>query len=111
MYSGPIYQSDKINGGEVNVKFTHVGTGLAGDADGRVQGFAGAGADRKFYWANAAAIQGDAVIVSSAQVSQPVAVRYAWKDSPICNLHNKEGLPASPFRTDDWPGITQRHLN
>jgi len=64
-----------------------------------------AGADRKFVWADAK-IDGDAVEVSSDKVYEPVAVRYAWANNPVCNLYNKEGLPASPFRTDDWPGIT-----
>ena len=84
-------------------QFTNTGSGLM--ASGTVQGFAIAGADQRFHWADAA-IQGDAVEVSSTEVPEPVAVRYAWGDSPICNLYNKEGLPASPFRTDDWPGIT-----
>ena len=70
-----------------------------------MRGFAIAGADRKFHWADAR-IDGDTVIVSSRDVTNPVAVRYAWADSPKCNLFNKDGLPASPFRTDDWPGIT-----
>jgi len=70
-----------------------------------LQGFAIAGADRKFHWAEAR-IDGDTVVVSSHDVPKPVAVRYAWGDSPRCNLFNKDGLPASPFRTDDWPGIT-----
>jgi sialate O-acetylesterase len=106
VYSGPIYQRSEINGGQIKLHFDHVGGALVGDADGHVKGFAIAGADRKFNWADAV-IQGDTVVVSSPQVSQPVAVRYAWGDSPICNLHNQEGLPAAPFRTDDWPGITE----
>ena len=61
--------------------------------------------DRKFHWAEAR-IAGDAVVVSSRDVPAPVAVRYAWGDSPKCNLFNKAGLPASRFRTDDWAGIT-----
>ena len=51
--------------------------------------------------------KGDRVFVSSSEVSKPVAVRYAWAKYPTCNLYNKEGLPATPFRTDDWPGVTQ----
>ena len=72
---------------------------------GELKGFAVAGPDRKFYWANAE-IQGDTVVVSAPEVPYIVAVRYGWANNPICNLYNKEGLPASPFRTDDWPGVT-----
>lgn len=101
VYSGPIYRSSKLEDGKIRVQFDHAGSGLVGDEAGHATGFAIAGADRKFHWAEAL-IQGDTVIVSSAEVLQPLAVRYAWGDSPICNLRNKEGLPASPFRTDDW---------
>jgi sialate O-acetylesterase len=69
-----------------------------------VRGFAIAGADRKFHWASAV-IDGDSIVVSSPEVVVPVAVRYAWGDSPECNLFNAEGLPASPFRTDGWNGL------
>jgi sialate O-acetylesterase len=68
--------------------------------------FAIADASRNFIWANAR-IEGDTVVVSSDKVAAPVAVRYAWQSNPEgCNLYNKEGLPASPFRTDDWPLMT-----
>jgi sialate O-acetylesterase len=79
------------------------------EANGGVplRGFAIAGADRTFHWAEAS-IEGDSVVVSSSQVPAPLAVRYAWGDSPSCNLFNREGLPASPFRTDQWPGITEK---
>jgi len=107
-YSGPIYRSAKVDRGRVLIEFDHVGSGLVGDSNGHVQGFAIAGADQKFHWADAM-IQDATVIVSSAEVADPVAVRYAWGDSPICNLHNREGLPASPFRTDNWVGITHSH--
>ena len=104
-YSGPLYESMRIEGSEARLRFTHIGSGLEARDGGVVRGFAIAGADRKFHWADAR-IDGDAVIVSSRDVTDPVAVRYAWADSPMCNLFNKDGLPASPFRTDDWPGIT-----
>jgi sialate O-acetylesterase len=71
-----------------------------------MNGFAIAGLDQKFVWAEAK-IDGDTVMVWSDQAPQPVAVRYAWADNPVCNLYNKAGLPASPFRTDDWPGATK----
>jgi sialate O-acetylesterase len=104
-YSGPLYESMRIAGSEARVRFTHIGSGLEARNGGEVRGFAIAGADRKFHWADAR-IDGDTVVVSSRDVQRPVAVRYAWADSPLCNLFNKDGLPASPFQTDDWPGIT-----
>jgi sialate O-acetylesterase len=107
-YSGPLYESMQIAGGELHLHFTHVGGGLDARGDTQLQGFAVAGSDHKFHWADAR-IVGDIVVASSRDVPNPVAVRYAWADSPTCNLFNKEGLPASPFRTDDWPGITQAH--
>jgi sialate O-acetylesterase len=105
VYSGPIYKSMKIEGEKIILRFDHVGGGLVAGPDEPLKGFAIAGADRKFVWAEAK-IDGDSVVVSSDEVSTPVAVRYAWADNPVCNLYNEEGLPASPFRTDDWPGIT-----
>ena len=69
-------------------------------------GFAVAGADKQFAWADEATIEGDCVVVSSGKVAKPVAVRYAWANNPVCNLYNKDGLPACPFRSDDWPGVT-----
>ena len=71
---------------------------------GKLKGIAIAGEDRKFVWAEAD-IQGDHIVVSSSQVKKPVAVRYAWADNPEGNLVNQSGLPASPFRTDDWPQV------
>jgi len=73
--------------------------------DGALKGFAVCGEDRKFVWANAE-IAGNTVVVSSPQVVNPVAVRYGWADCPVVNLWNKDGLPASPFRTDDFPMVT-----
>jgi len=108
-YSGPLYESMQIEGSEVRVHFTHMGSGLEARGGGELRGFSVAGPDRKFHWARAR-IENDAVVVSSRDVpNNPVSVRYAWADSPECNLFNKDGLPASPFRTDDWPGITGDH--
>jgi sialate O-acetylesterase len=104
VYSGPIYESMKITGNEVHIRFRYVGNGLEARGEG-LKGFSMAGPDRKFHWADAR-IEGDEVVVSSREVSSPVAVRYAWAGSPACNLYNKNGLPASPFRTDDWPGAS-----
>jgi len=75
--------------------------GLEARGGAPLKGSAIAGADKKFVWASAK-IGGNGVVVSSDKVKTPVAVRYAWGSSPECNLFNKEGLPASPFRTDDW---------
>jgi sialate O-acetylesterase len=105
VYSGPIYKSMKVDGNKVILEFNHVGGGLVAGGGGPLRGFAVAGTDRKFLWADAQ-IDGNTVAVSSDKVAEPVAVRYAWADNPVCNLYDKEGLPASPFRTDDWPGVT-----
>ncbi len=105
VYSGPIYQSMKVEAGKVRLKFKHVGGGLAAKGGGLLKGFAITGPDKKFVWANVK-IDGDTVVVWSDDVAGPIAVRYAWANYPIGNLCNAEGLPASPFRTDDWPGVT-----
>ncbi|HUV66768.1 MAG TPA: sialate O-acetylesterase [Sedimentisphaerales bacterium] len=104
-YCGPVYKSSKTEGNRIILTFDHVGDGLVAAPEQPLKGFAIAGADREFVWADAR-IDGNTVVVSSDKVSGPVAVRYAWADNPVCNLYNKEGLPASPFRTDDWPGVT-----
>ncbi|HXM95863.1 MAG TPA: CIA30 family protein [Candidatus Dormibacteraeota bacterium] len=101
VYSGPIYDSTQILGHEIKIHFLYTGTGLEA-RNGPLKGFSMAGNDRKFHWANAR-IEGESIVVSSPDVILPAAVRYAWAGSPQCNLYNKEGLPASPFRTDDWP--------
>lgn len=99
--SGPVYKDMRIDGDKIIITFTDTGKGLVAKG-GELRHFAIAGADRKFVWADAV-IKGDKVIVSSKDVPQPVAVRYAWADNPDeANLCNKEGLLASPFRTDDW---------
>ena len=94
----------KIDGNKVRLSFDHLGGGLAVKGD-KLVGFAIAGEDRKFVWADAT-IDGDTIVVSSSQVAGPKSVRYAWADNPACNLYNKADLPASPFRTDDWPVTT-----
>lgn len=100
-FSGPIYRSLKTDGGKIILSFDHVGQGLEA-RDGALKGFAICGADQKFVWAKAE-IAGDTVVVSSPDVAQPVAVRYGWAGFPVVNLWNKDGLPASPFRTDEFP--------
>lgn len=104
-YSGPLYQSMKIEGDKIVVSFTHTAKGLVAAGSDTVKGFAIAGKDHKFVKANAK-IDGNRVIVWSDKITQPVAVRYAWADNPVCNLYNSEMLPAVPFRTDDKPGLT-----
>jgi sialate O-acetylesterase len=105
VYSGPLYESMRKRGRNIVLRFKHCDGGLVAQGGGPLKGFAIAGEDRKFVWANAR-ILGETVVVSSEEVPNPLAVRYAWADNPICNLYNKAGLPASPFRTDTWPGVT-----
>ena len=104
VYSGPIYKSVKVKKNEVTLTFDHVGSGLEAK-DGKLTGFAICGEDKKFVWADAE-IKGNTVVVTKAGIDKPVAVRYGWSDFPVVNLYNKEGLPASPFRTDTFPGVT-----
>ena len=103
-HSGPIYHSMRIERNKAFIKFEHTGRGLVAK-DGELKGFAIASQDRKFVWAKAE-IQDNEVVVSSTEVPHPVAVRYGWADYPVVNLFNKEGLPASPFRTDAFPMLT-----
>jgi sialate O-acetylesterase len=109
VYSGPTYKSMNIEGNKIRIKFDNTGSGLiTKDKYGYVKGFAIAGADKKFVWAKAS-VENNEVIVYNETVINPVAVRYAWADNPDdASLYNKENLPASPFRTDDWKGITQK---
>jgi sialate O-acetylesterase len=101
VYSGPIYQSQQIDESKIILSFTNIGSGLITNDAEELSEFAIAGADKKFVWAKAK-IEGDKVIVWSDAVSNPMYVRYAWADDPVNpNFFNKEGLPASPFRTDN----------
>lgn len=101
VHSGPMYKSLKIKRKKIILTFDYVGSGLM-SKNGNLKEFAIAGVDKKFVWAKAK-IKGDKIIVSSKKVKQPVAVRYAWANNPQdANLYNEEGLPASPFRTDEW---------
>jgi sialate O-acetylesterase len=100
VYSGPLFQSSRVDGNKITITFTNVGSGLVTNDGEAPYYFAIAGADKKFVWAKGR-IQGEKVIVWNENISQPVYVRYAWADNPEgANLYNKEGLPASPFRTD-----------
>ena len=100
-YSGPVYDGMTVEEGAIRLRFTHVGNGLAAKGGTPLQGFAICGEDRKFVWAEATP-NGGTVLVRSAKVAKPVAVRYAWANNPVCNLTNDTGLPAGPFRTDTW---------
>jgi sialate O-acetylesterase len=111
--SGPLYQKFQVEGDKIRISFDHAASGLVvGEknglgpvkevVDGRVKWISMAGADRKFHWADAV-IDGQTLVVSSKEVSKPVAVRYAFTMNPDgAGLYNKDGLPASPFRTDAW---------
>jgi sialate O-acetylesterase len=118
-----------VESGRIRLTFTHIDGGLVArelpstyivrtvlgttaplvrnSPQSQLEGFAVCGEDRQWVWANAS-IDGDTVLVWSDQVPYPVAVRYAWADNPTCNLYNAAGFPASPFRTDNFPGITQK---
>jgi sialate O-acetylesterase len=101
-YYGPIYASHAVDGKAIRVKFTHCDRGLAFRHSDKLQGFAVAGDDKVFRWADAR-IDGDSVVVTCAEVEQPVAVRYAWGSNRTwANLFNADGLPAVTFRTDAW---------
>jgi sialate O-acetylesterase len=101
---GPRYRKQAVDGSKVVLEFDSVGGGLVAAKEGAVDAFAIAGEDQVWHWADAV-IEGDTVVLSSSEVPAPVAVRYAWAMNPSERnlLYNKEGIPASPFRTDDWP--------
>ncbi|TCD08619.1 9-O-acetylesterase [Pedobacter frigidisoli] len=104
-YAGPTYLSQKVIGKQIALSFSNADRGLKAASGSELTGFAIAGADKKFYWAKAE-IKGNQILVGSDKVQNPVAVRYAWANNPTCNLVDDAGLPASPFRTDTWQGIT-----
>ena len=114
VYSGPLYKGMTVKDDKIIISFDHVGSGLmiasrtggfqplVKDPKGTLRRFAIAGKDQKWFWADAV-IDGKTVVVSSPDVPKPVAVRYAFEQNPEgSNLYNKEGLPASPFCTDNW---------
>lgn len=106
IHAGPRVVSVRSVNGEIRLAYTDVGSGLrVADRYGYLRGFAVAGADRRFVWAPAR-LEGNEVVVRAEAVREPVAVRYNWGNSPDGNLFNREGLPAFPFRSDDWPGLT-----
>jgi sialate O-acetylesterase len=128
-YSGPLYESMTVEGDKIRLRFKYAEDGLVAQdlpaqyevrrtaketaplvrnsPESELEGFAICGEDKKWVWADAK-IDGETVLVWSDEVKAPVAVRYAWSDNPTCNLSSKAGLPASPFRTDDFPLTTQK---
>jgi sialate O-acetylesterase len=105
-YQSPRYKSMEKQGNKIVLTFDHVGGGLYTFDVPKAIGFAIAGNDKKFVWADAKLEGTNKIVVASDKVTDPVAVRYAWADNPVCNVTSKEGLPLTPFRTDDWPGVT-----
>lgn len=115
VYSGPLYDAMKIEGDKIKIIFKYSDNGLVAQGD-KLKGFAIAGKDRQWFWAEAKIDQSNTVIVHAPQLEAPVAVRYSWANNPVGNLYNQAGLPASPFRTDNWEQESQfwrflrRHL-
>ncbi|PKL90263.1 MAG: 9-O-acetylesterase [Ignavibacteriae bacterium HGW-Ignavibacteriae-2] len=103
--SGPVYKSMEIFGDKIVIEFDSTGSDLMIKGNEKLLGFIIAGEDKKFYNAQAL-LDKNSVVVSSINVPNPVAVRYAWASNPECNLYNTGGLPAAPFRSDNWPGVT-----
>jgi len=99
VYYGPIYDSMKVEGSKIRLSFKHAGTGLAVKEGEELKGFAICGENKSFKWANVQ-IDGNTVLAWNDEIEIPVAIRYGWANNPIGNLYNKEGLPATPFRTD-----------
>ena len=102
----PTYKSMEKHGNKIVLTFEHVDGGFRPFDVKEPRGFSIAGSDRKFVKAQANVADHDKIEVWSDMVSDPVAVRYAWADNPVCNLYSAAGLPTTPFRTDDWPGVT-----
>ena len=106
-YSGPMYHTYKQEGDKIRLYFSHSKGLKVGRGDTELKGFVVSVPDRKFHWAKATiAPDGKSVVVESDEVAFPVAVRYGWANNPYCNLYNSADLPASPFRTDEWPGLS-----
>jgi sialate O-acetylesterase len=105
----PTYMSMEKQGNKIVLTFDHVDGGFRPFDVNDPRGFSIAGSDRKFVKAQAKVAGHDKIEVWSDKVSEPVAVRYAWADNPVCNLYSAAGLPTTPFRTDDWPGVTINH--
>ena len=107
VYSGPTLKSVDRKAAAIRLHFDHTDGGLVVKGP-KLEEFQIAGDDRKWYWADAR-IQGKTIVVSSTSVPKPKEVRYAWQSNPAATLFNGAGLPAGPFRTDNWPGMTESH--
>ncbi|HUY93052.1 MAG TPA: sialate O-acetylesterase [Pirellulales bacterium] len=105
-YHSPQYKAMEKQDDKIVITLDHAAGGLRTFDVAEPRGFAIAGADKKFVWAQAKIVGPNQIEVWSDQVKEPVAVRYAWADNPICNVYGADGLPLTPFRTDDWPGVT-----
>lgn len=105
-YMGPSYQSMRKEGNKIILTFNHVGQGLYAFDTREPQGFTIAGSDKTFVRAEAKIISSTEMEIWSESVENPVAVRYAWANNPVCNMYSRDGLPMTPFRTDNWPGVT-----
>ncbi len=105
-HHSPTYKSMEVSGNKVTLTFEHAGRGLTTFDTQVLKGFAIAGDDHKFVWAKAKIVAPNRIEVSADSVKEPKAVRYAWADNPVCNVYSHDGLPLTPFRTDDWPGVT-----
>ena len=103
----PRYASHEVKGNKVTLSFDHIGGGMDTFDIRTPVGFVIAGEDKKFVWAQAKLVGKDKIEVSADGVDAPTAVRYAWADNPVANVQNREGLPLTPFRTDDWPMVTE----
>ncbi|MDE0766785.1 MAG: sialate O-acetylesterase [Opitutaceae bacterium] len=106
VHQSPNYKSMKVKGSKVTLTFDHVGQGLYSFDTREPTGFSIAGKDETFVWAQARIVDANTIEVWSDSIDKPAAVRYAWANNPQCNLFSRDGLPATPFRTDDWPGVT-----
>ncbi|MFT7420793.1 MAG: sialate O-acetylesterase, partial [Arcticibacterium sp.] len=106
IYEGPSYKSMEIKGDKILLTFENVGKGLYAFDTKEPVGFAMAGSDTKFVWADAKIISSNQMEISSESISNPISVRYAWANNPVCNMYNRDGLPMTPFRTDSWEGVT-----
>jgi sialate O-acetylesterase len=106
----PTYKGMEKHDNKVVLDFDHVGSGLKAADVAELRGFAIAGSDHKFVRAKAKLAGPHTVEVWSDEVPEPASVRYAWADNPVCNLYSSQGLPLTPFRTDDWPGVTANNV-
>lgn len=109
-HQSPLYKSIEVKENKILVTFDHAGGGLQPFDTREPVGFAIAGEDKKFVWAKARVVGANQIEVWSDSVMAPVAVRYGWADNPVCNVYSKEGLPLTPFRSDDWAGLTVNNV-